>query len=302
MRKLLISLLVIFNCLPKAAMVKYKDKSEDGVLLNAVITADLHTDGDPTRDRNNLIRRELTGLSQYCGKTDAFVLAGDITNCGDAKEYRHIKAMLRSYTASGQYVPSMGNHDSWNQSEDPDFETASKLFQKFCKFCKIKTDKNYYSLSVNGFRFICLGTEELSHNQATLSDEQLLWLDSQLCEEEGKNKPVFIICHQTLAGHNGTGDVSDGGSIGEQSSEVEAILEGHAEKGMKILFVSGHMHEIGENTFEQDGSIYYLNLPSFQYDNGIGFTVNVYSDKMIVQGVNFLDGEAMSDYIYTIEL
>lgn len=294
-------LLVIFECVPKAAFAP-RQKPESDVLLNAVIIADIHTDGDPTRDRNNLIRQEFTGLTRYAGKTDALIMDGDITNCGDKKEYRHLRSMLRTYVKTKQLVPVMGNHDSWNQSEDPDFEEATRLFQKFCRFCKIKTDKNYYSIGIKGYKFIILGTEALSHNQATFSDEQLKWLDTELASEAGNGKPVFVMCHQTLADKNGTVGIGDGGSVGEQSPEVEAIMKKYADDGMKILYTSGHMHDMGENSFQQDGNIYYLNLPAFQYDGGIGCSLKVYENKIQLQFVDYLNGTELEDYSFGIEL
>lgn len=294
-------LMVIFTCMPQA-MFAPKQKKEADVLLNAVVIADIHTDGDPTRDRNNLLRQEFTGLTRYAGKTDALIMDGDITNCGDRKEYINIKSMLRTYVKTGQLIPVMGNHDSWNQSSDPDFEEATRLFQKFCRFCKIKTDRNYYSIEVKGYKFIILGTEALSHDQATFSDEQLGWLDSELAAEAGNGKPVFIMCHQTLEGKNGTSGPGDGGCIGSQSPQVEAILKKYADNGMTLLYTSGHMHDMGTNSFQKDGNIYYLNLPAFQYDGGIGCSIKVYEDRIALQFVDYLNGTELEDYSFDIEL
>ena len=301
-KRAVISILVVINCLPTAFSARFQNKKAEDVLLNAVITADLHTDGDITRDRNNELRKRFTAVTEKTGKTDAFILAGDLTNSGDEKEYTFLMSMLTAYTSSEKYIPAMGNHDSWHHSDDPDFGLATKYYQNFCRFCSIKSGKNYYSAKVNGYTFISLGTEALSHNQATFSGEQLKWFDGELAKAAADNKPVFVICHQTLAGKNGTGPADDSGCIGEQSGEVEGIMKKYADDGMTILFISGHMHEsVSSKSLDRRGSIYYLNLPSFQYDeNEYFFLMNVYADRIVLEAAGL--SEEQGKYVFEIKL
>ena len=59
-------------------------------VYTAVLTADLHTDADPCRDRRDVLRLAFSGFTRIVARPDVFVIPGDITNCGDEKEYRSV--------------------------------------------------------------------------------------------------------------------------------------------------------------------------------------------------------------------
>ena len=280
-------------------------KNKDGVLLTAALIADIHTDGNTYRDRNNEIRKGLTGISCY-QKTDAIIMAGDITNSAHITEYTHLKHYLKKYNRVKRIIPQMGNHDARGTSIDPNFEEACAFFGDFCSYCGIETvkDKNYYRTEVNGYPIIVLGTEGLLQDQAKITKEQIDWLDAQLTDAKEPGKPIFVICHQAAYGRNGAGTVfSDNGHIGENAKLLDEVLLSHADPASPILFVSGHMHNFGQYTYEcpQPG-ISHLNLPSFLYDNGYGFLAEVYGDKMVLTGVDFINGKTIDGYTFEIPL
>ena len=238
----------------------------------AVLAADLHTDADPYRERTDVLRRAFSGVTGKYGRVNAFVMAGDITNCGDEKEYRLLRRLMRRYLRADLLVPAIGNHDAWHHSDHPCFEIAYRLFQDYCKDCGHNVTENYYTCSDARCNFIVLGTEKTMHNCTYLSEKQLDWLEQQLSRCVKQNKLIVVVNHQTLASRNG----GDGGWAEEGqaavSDRIEALLERYSQKARAaILFVSGHKHMLEKNCFEQaNDRLHYLNLPSFEYGDGEG--------------------------------
>ena len=302
----IITLNTIFSLLPGMMPTSkcYEAESPDDVLLNAVIAADLHTDAQASRDRTNILRKAFVGISKDKTDLDAVIFAGDNTNCGDEAEYANLRRLTSVYLKTDRIIPAMGNHDSWHHSDDPDYEKAEELFQDYCAHCGIDTDKNYYSTAVNGFYFIVLGTETIMHNGSRISDVQAEWFDKTLGEACESGKPIFIICHQTLAGHNGIrSDDDDAGSIGKDSAKIEAILNKHAaDSDNPIFFFSGHLHVLNDSTHEKNGNIHYVTLPSLEYTygGGLGFVLEVYSDKVLLRCRNFITDCYVDHYEYSI--
>lgn len=280
-------------------------KEKDGVLMTAALIADVHTDGNTYRDRNNEIRKGIVGINCY-QKTDAVIMAGDITNSAHVTEYTNLKHYLKKYNRIKCFIPQMGNHDSRGTSHYPDFGEACTLFKDFCSFCGMKgiEGKNYYSTEVKGYPVIVLGTEALVHNQALISKEQLAWLNDQLTNAKAAGKPIFVICHQPPCGRNGAGTVyGEEAHVGENTELLDKILLSQADPESPIIYVSGHMHKLGQYTYECPvPGLIFLNLPSFLYDGGYGFLAEAYKDKLVLTGTDFIKGTVLEGYAYEIPL
>ena len=234
--------------------------------LRAVIAADLHTDADPLRDRTDVLRRALAGIRRD-GRCDALALCGDITNCGDEKEYALLRRLQRAYLGDIRVLPQIGNHDSWHHSDDPNYPLAARLFQRFCRDCGLVTEKNYYYATVKGFPFIVTGTEALCHNKPTISEAQLEWLDKILRKAVATGKPVFVLSHQPPQGRNGVTPELHEAGMGDCSEAVDALLQKHASTAQApVLFFSGHIHWLMPDCIEKAGDrLYFINLPSLEY-------------------------------------
>ncbi|MBR5720997.1 MAG: hypothetical protein IKX78_00775, partial [Clostridia bacterium] len=104
---------------------------------------------------------------------------------------------------------------------------------------------------------------------------------------------VFVICHKPIE------------SLGDSAGKIESILrECSATAKAPVIFVSGHWHEIGENTFSMPcENLVYLNLPSLQYTDGggLGFIAGIKKGEVVLTGMNFLTNETLEDYTYHIE-
>ena len=109
-------------------------RHSDDIRLKAVLIADIHTDGNPIRDRNDLLREGFAAVGRTQRDADTLVMAGDITNCGDIKEYVNLLEYLNVYCRVRDRIPAMGNHDSWNHNDDPDYAIAERYFKAFCRW------------------------------------------------------------------------------------------------------------------------------------------------------------------------
>ena len=267
-------------------------KKADDIQLKAVLISDIHSDADFTRNRCNELRKIILSIGTNHNDADTLVMSGDLTNSGDLREYINLNAFLKTYSHIGDFVPEMGNHDSWHHSDDPDYAKAEEYFKDFCSWNGIKTDKVYYTKQVNGFDFIVTGVEDCDFKNPYHSDAQLDWLESELNRAVGKGKPVFVICHKPLD------------CLGDASERMESILTSAAENAAApIVYVSGHNHEIGENTYASPcGNLIYLNLPSVLYtdDGGLGFIAEVKENELTLKGMNFLTNEPLDGYEYSI--
>lgn len=298
------TLKTLSDVLPKNVFAPFPDSTHRpaGIRLRAVLTADWHTDADPLRDRTDILRHGLCGIAAT-PRVDAVIMAGDITNAGHIKEYRLLKRLFTVYGDPKKAVPQFGNHDCRGTSIYPYYHEAEQLFEDFCRFCGRDVHAPYYLTTVNGYYFIVMGTDKLLQNTMYVSPEQLEWLDRTLALASTSGKPIFVINHQSPDTRNGIPEkwAGDGG-IGEQSEAVEAILKKYSAKN-KILFVSGHLHKLDDKSFEQaNENLYFLNLPSFEYDNGAGFVMDVYDDRIELLCRSFITGIYTPDHHRTIEL
>lgn len=302
-RRLIHSLPTIASSLATARALP--QKKPEPCDFRAVFAADLHTDADPYRDRTDVLRRAFAGLRRE-GALDALVLCGDITNCGDEKEYALLRRLKKAYLGETRLLPQMGNHDSWHHSDDPNYPLAARLFRKFCADCGLVTDKNYYYATVKGFPFVVTGTEALCHNKPTLSAEQLEWLDKALAKAVRTGRPVFVLSHQPPQGRNGvTPDAHEAG-MGESSAVVDALLLRHAEEARApLLFFSGHIHWLRPCCLERPHrNLLYCNLPSLEYGGkgepgcgpGTAALVTAAGNTVTVTLRDFIQGKEIPGY------
>ena len=294
-----------YHCLPAVVPSLAKAwlplrKRADACELRAVFAADLHTDADPCRDRTDVLRRAFAGIRRE-GPCDLLALCGDLTNCGDEKEYALLRRLKRAYLGGLRVLPQMGNHDSWHHSDDPDYPLAARLFRGFCRECGFVTDKNYFYTTVKGFPFIVTGTEALCHNKPTVSAAQLAWLDETLAKAVKTGRPVFVLSHQPPQGRNGVTEELHEAGMGDCSAAVDAMLLKHAEEAdAPILFFSGHIHWLTADCIEQSHrNLYFVNLPSLEYGGkgkpgcgpGSAALVTVNGNAVEVRMRDFIAGE-----------
>ena len=289
--RLFTTIALVFSLLLQNLAVTPLQKADD-VRLKAVLISDIHADADCTRDRSNALRQIFLSIGRHHNDADTLVMSGDLTNSGDLREYINLNTFLNVYSHIGDRVPELGNHDSWHHSDDPDFATAEKNFKTFCACSGVKTDRVYYTKQVNGYSFIATGVEDCDFKNPYHSDAQMDWLEKELNDAIGQGKPVFVICHKPLQ------------SLGDAADRMEQILtDAAANATAPILYVSGHDHEIGDNTYARAGEhLIYLNLPSVIYtgDGGLGFVAQITEHELTLTGMDFLTNEPLDSYEYAV--
>lgn len=305
-----VTISMFFNMLPAIMNpAPFYSPEEENLVLNCVVVSDTHFDNNYFRDRTNILRKTYLGIGKGSADVDVLMNLGDITNSGSKAEYRHAKVITNTYVKPKNYVACLGNHDSWNGSADPDYETAVSLFFKHLNDFSIKTDKVYYSVQIDGYYFICLGTEgfDLDDIPPVYSAEQMQWFEETVAEAVKSNKPVFVLNHKPIAGHNGMEKDY------KLPQELEKNMNKYASETSPVLYFSGHCHTFEQkNAFEKNDNVYYLNLPSTEYNDdtiggandkgGMGVVMEVYSDKIIIKYRNFISNQFIDGFRYEIEL
>ncbi len=236
---------------------------------------------------------------------DALIIAGDISEMGDAPSYDVTwKALENSEIGKKPVLLATGNHDIRLAYE---YQTEM-IMGKASEYLGIEIDKPYYSYEVKGYKFIVMGSDEWQFEKAVISDEQLAFLDSELAEADGK--PAFVICHQPLAETHGLPEVWKNGDLGEDSAAVKEVLMKHK----NVFYLNGHLHdgvyEKSLEIFDAENGVYSINLPAFGKDNdygkfaqtGLGTYVEVYEDSVVFTPRDFARGEYLEDYTYTFEI
>lgn len=279
----------------------------DSIKLNCTIVSDTHIDEKhpfPWLPKWRL-RQALGDAKHSTAPVDVFLTVGDTTSRGSTPNWEMtVECFKRVPYAAKKIILPIGNHDGWH---DDGFDAAKKNYLKYYQLiCGDKIENTYFSHIINGYHMIFLGTDEDSGCDAAISDGQIEWFKSEM-EKAGKSgKPIFVFCHQSLNQRHGlprTWDrdedwenLSDGG-IGERSEEIEAILKSQK----NVFYFSGHSHmgiageelfrKEGYASFEEDGDLTLINLPSLACGNHhgedkafcVGMQLEVYDDKVIIR-------------------
>ena len=300
-----------FSCIPRVIWYgrdEYSVADSESILLDIALISDTHSDSAYFNERSKMLRKAVCGISKTDNIPDAMVIAGDISNATDPKEYKRLKGTLSTFNKIDTVIPSAGNHDV---RAGDSYEEAQEYFCDFASFCGIETEKTYYSVSVKGYPFIVLGSEDTLTIEEYISDEQLEWFEAQLRDAMKTGKPIFIINHQAMYNSNNVTYVPDAEKnwgVGEQSDELEAILRKYVPSyEMPVFFISGHLHRsFNEYTLDTDfcENLYCVTLPSVvkTEGGGLGMALEVYPDKILLRARNYIEMEWLEDYQYTVPL
>ncbi len=277
--------------------VKFEDSKN--VKLSFAAIADTHLPDRESAEKN--LENVFTDLLSSDEKTDAVLLAGDIADYGLKAEYERFFRVFRKYKEQFRLFVTMGNHDARFF-----FRTASRTVNSNIEYLlDIKLqEKTYYSYDVNGYTFIVLCTEKAVLEKAYISPEQISFLERELKRATEGSRPCFVMCHQPFAFTHGLPEVWKTGDMGEQNDEVRAVME----KYKNVFFINGHLHggvcSYVEEVIDSDNNVISISIPGYRKENnfgitdaGVGYTCEVYSDKVLFRARNFLTGKYVTgDY------
>jgi 3',5'-cyclic AMP phosphodiesterase CpdA len=264
--------------------------------------ADTHIEPGKAANRTTLLAKGLRDMSKASVPADAFIIAGDMTESGTIPEYITLGATLKAFAKADNLLLEMGNHDIRGKRVDGEYSqnyefAAGKYFEFLKRTAGITEDTIYFYRVINGCYFIVLNTEGVLGLQTVLSAEQLQWADDLLAEAALSGNPAFVINHQPIS------------AVGAAAAQLNAILLKYSGV-LDVFFISGHHHHgFSANTIKNEGTVYYVDMPSYGkapgsgYNGlGSGFQVELYENEVIFRARNFVKGEWLTDYDRTITL
>lgn len=282
------------------------------------LISDTHIDCDELVVQN-LVKEGIQDIKDAECKINGVVVAGDITNYGDAKSLDTFYSIMKGVCTGKRLIAAAGNHDIGHAEERGlTNSTARKNFiNKFNKFSGRKTDKIYYSATIDGYTFIVLSDESKDNwDSLTLSKTQLNFLDAQLKKYSKSKKPVFVVCHWPTSDPHGLKTVDEDIILDEAlSKKIHNILK----KYNNVFYISGHAHTGVNGEFTKENfsvkyvsrlnGVTYVNLPTFGLVNRYGTPwpctgvhLEVYSDKVVLRPRNYSTGKWIADYNVTVKL
>ena len=272
------------------APAAYEPK-EAGVLLNATVLSDLHIGPrNPILQYN--INKAFRNASAARDGNDALVLLGDNVMDGMEQQYALFYGALAACSTAKNNLVAMGNHDVWGYGS---YTTGRDRFISYYNdFSGGSIDRVYYHKVINGYYFIVLGTESDMGTTAHLTDAQISWLDGLLAEATAEGKPAFVFQHFPLERVHGV-------------ERLRNVLNAYP----NVFHFSGHMHRAlrGESLVKAGGSLYLIDVPGF---NGLeddilnylghGFQLEVYEGKVVIRARDYIRGQWLEEYEYTVAL
>ncbi len=251
----------------------------------------------------------LQDINNAVTNQDAFMIVGDITENSLDQEWQMIREYLNMYDYGDNLLLVSGNHDIRLFSADD----ATERFTLFCnEFNDFEIDAQNYTYEINGYKFIVLGSDGYAFEEASISDEQIEWLDEELDEATEDGMPAFVMMHQPLKNTHGLpltwGDGSNpnAGHVGKQSDAILDVLNDYE----NVVLITGHLHTgFGQYTYELiDGSVHGVNVPGAGKNNkdgdycefSTGYSVEVYEDEIIFRARDYAKGKYLPEYDITI--
>ena len=309
------------------------ERAEDGCKLSFAAISDIHLDESFSFISDGMLELGFMDMDKAKDRLDAVAFVGDITNHGYYEQWDIFADTVANHNISDRLFIITGNHDTWGPNRDDFTNPVDGVLPTFIKYNKSisgrEIENMYYSDIVNGYYFICLGSEH-DNTSAYVSDTQLEWLASEMEKASKTELPIFVFFHQPINGSHGLPynweldetQPADKGGIGDQNDQVVEILK----KYDNVFYISGHIHAGLKNETDKLGvdyaSVEYMennngnkitlvNLPCFanpdilrggHISNGCGWVVEAYEGKVLLRARNFGAGTWLTKYDVTVNL
>ncbi len=221
---------------------------------------------------------------------------------GSDAEYARFTALWEEYADGYTFDGVIGNHEFWNSLEYADtveaFANATGV--------PIAADKPYYKKTFNGYDFFFLnsserdGTSQQSHNDSTIGEAQLGWLDAELAASAKSGKPMFIFHHQKF------NQITD-------ADALKAVLKQYPQ----AIFVTSHSHEDvnRKNIFSladatmcnqfNTGAVTFIIPTHYNKDKeqarhmSQAYIAEMYEDRVVFKGMDLMTGEWLPNAQFT---
>ncbi len=293
----------------------------DDATLKFVVTGDPQVCSyNPSREASLIEASQDLINSQVA--LDAFIIAGDIAENGMQSEFDRVAEDIKPIPAS-HFIMAAGNHDIRLREYEQCVETFTGFMNQFNAEENHQTSL-YYEYDVNGYKFLVMGSDKASFEDAFISSEQLQWLNLSLKEYAKNGEPVFVICHYPLAESHGLPNTWGSanhtpesglseyvykdsydytGSIGEQNNDIYNIISSYE----NVFFITGHLHTgFGYYTYQtinEANNVQGINVPSVGIENkdgtynnpGTGVYVEVTDDQVTFYARDFAEGKFLTE-------
>lgn len=295
------------------AYEEFTDGAEPNMVFHLV--SDVHVTGAASTAAENFAAG-LRDMETVNPEAAAFVTLGDNTQNGTEPEVTAFFNVFKEYNPvkSGKVMIALGNHDvrgpgaDWedvpSKPHNAYWPTAYQLYMENNEEYMPETDgKTYFDYWVDGYHLIVLNPEDAPKDNAYLTEEQIVWLDEKLSENEESGKPALVFIHQALNGTHWRGDNYNG--FGPQDAAVKAVLQAHPQ----TIVASGHIHNgfgVTEAIDRSYGTV--VDVPAYQgsssglKDPGTGYEVYLYDDEVLFRARNFLTSTWLPEYDLSVKL
>mgnify|MGYP002802815467 FL=1 len=266
-------------------------------LFEFQVISDLQLD-DTSTLKHERAKTAFSQIKEFSPETAGIFIVGDMTDHGHENEYQEMNSIIDEvYGENKPYIECIiGNHES---NDGQSYSDLMKLYQKYTGH-----DKSYFSVEIEGLKFIALGSVKASSEgvgvRCELGTEQINWLEQELAA--AGNETTFVFLHQPLK-DTVSGSLSDLNQTWDGLNESEvARLRTIFKKHPNAALFTGHTHWhleseraalIGNGSdanFFNTASVGYLwqgTGAGEEYDGSQGLFVEVYRDYVVVRGREF---------------
>lgn len=266
-------------------------------LFEFQVISDLQLD-DTSALKHERAKTAFTQIKEFSPETAGIFIVGDMTDHGYENEYKEMLSIIDEvYGENKPYIECViGNHESINGQS---YSELMSLYKKYTGH-----DKAYFSVEIEGLKFIALGSVKASSEgvgvRCELGTEQINWLEQELASAD--NETVFVFLHQPLK-DTVSGSLSNLNQTWDGLNESEtARLRAIFAKYPKASLFTGHTHWhleseraalIGNGSdanFFNTAAVGYLWQGSGageEFDGSQGLFVEVYRDYVVVRGREF---------------
>lgn len=268
------------------------------------------------------------------------ISAGDqVTNASGAKEeWLRYRQIIEASGFTGQVFEALGNHElRFSQYGGCTVEDCRREFITYTRLSdkpvlRPEADATYYAYTDDHFgdAFVFLALEKgCNINEIdNFSDEQMDWAERTIAAFQREKRRIFLIQHAPVLG-SGVGDDAQNpayeGSI-RLSDRTGRPLANNRRFDMltrrfpSLILLSGHTHvDLRDEVNYRRGGCHILHIPAlagstrltakdgenildrtFYDDAAQGYLADVFENKVVFRGIDFLSGRFYPEYVYTI--
>lgn len=267
-------------------------------LIEFQAISDIHIS---TEIREEHYKAMLQDIAKNSPDSVGIFVAGDSVDSGPRDDWwEQLWALYDEVEGLPHMYLGIGNHEFSGYNN---YESAVNQFLKYLRLpdsIEKEDGVPYYDTWIDDYHFIVLGNAVYEPGvRATIGDEQYAWLESKLAEATD-DTPIFLFMHQGMMNTvSGTAESEKWWGIND-----DAKLRQLLKKYPNVFFFTGHTHSLmdwsncmyggGENAaLFNTASVADLWVPSTgeMLVGSQGYYVQVYKDKVLVRGRDFVTGE-----------